>query len=128
MQSSANSTSEVVVTKAELSEFYPHIRSDADSFYVWYEWDGSEYQRTFSNTIRKWRAKAMYSGKKDINKRGGASRAAVVVLELRGASKLADDIEAIKTANDTLDNLTMVYFMQHNRQFETEKKLTRTPI
>lgn len=71
----------------------------------------------------------MYSGQKDINKRGGASRAAVIVIELKqeGIFNLVAR-EALKVANDTLDNLTMLFFMQHNRPFETEKKLTRTPI
>ena len=110
------------VTTAELSEFAPPTHANA--FYVWYEWDGSDYQRTYSTTVRKWRAKAMYSGQKDINKRGGASRAAVIVVEL----KRGDYTSAIKLANDTLDNLTMLFFMQHNRPFETEKKLTHPPI
>lgn len=128
MQSSVSSVSKVEIVKAELSEFGPPLHADA--FYVWYEWDGSDYTRTYSSTTRKWRAKAMYSHQKDVNKRGGAMRAAVTVVELTraGGAKLIDDMQAITLANDTLDNLVMLFFMKHNALFDVEKKLTSTPI
>jgi hypothetical protein len=128
MPSSANSISKVEIVKAELSEFEPPFRVDA--FYVWYEWDGSDYTRTYSTTTRKWRAKAMYTSEKDTYKRGSAMRAAVTVVELtrEGGAKLIDDMQAISLTNDTLDNLVMLFFMKHNKLFDVEKKLTNTPI
>ncbi len=127
MQSLTNFPSEVVVPKAEIATL--GVFKDAP-VYIWYEWRALHNQFTGARRVYIADAIAWWSHEPDPDRRGNASRAAMIQVEVYIA--LQDNANLWKakgadTANETLDNLATLFAMQHNLTFETQSRLHGFP-
>lgn len=127
MQSLISFPSKVVVPKAEIAQLV--VFKDAP-VYIWYEWTGTGTQFTGARRVYLADAVARWSHERNVDRRGHASRAAMISVEVYVA--LQDNAESwklkgLQTANETLDNLATLFAMQHNLSFEIERRLHGLP-
>lgn len=127
MQSSISFPSEVVVPKAEVATL--GVFKDAP-VYIWYEWNTLHNQFNGARRVYISDAIAWWSHEPNPDRRGNASRAALITVEVYVA--LNDNapswkLKGVETANETLDNLVVLFAMQHNISFETERRLNGFP-
>lgn len=98
--------------------------------YVWYEWNTVSNQFTGARRVYMADAIAWWSHEPNPDRRGGAMRAAQLCCEVYVS--LEDNPNEWKKkgfdlANETLDNLVMLFCMQHNKLFETQRRLGGFP-
>jgi len=128
MQSLVNLASEVRIEQAEVASTVAFVR-DAP-VYVWYEWGSGHKQFTGARLVYMADAIAWWSQEPNPDRRGTARRAAQLCCEIYVS--LDDNANEWKKkgedlANETLDNLVMLFVMQHNMNFETQSRLNSFP-
>lgn len=123
MQSLTSLASEVRIEQAEVRQ----IAAFKDApIYVWYEWGTCHTQFTGARRVYLVDAIAWWSHEPNPDRRGNAMRAAQLCAEVYVS--LEDNPNPWKEkgqdlANETLDNLVMLFCMQHNKLFETQRRL-----
>ncbi len=123
MTSSVNLASEVRIEQSQIAQLV--VFKDAP-IYVWYEWGSSHNQFTGARRVYMADAIAWWSHEPNPDRRGNAMRAAQLCAEAYVAlndNPYVWQEEAAKLANETLDNLVMLFCMQHNKLFETQRRL-----
>lgn len=128
MTSSVNLASEVRIENAEVAQHVSFLRDRP--VYIWYEWGTGHKQFTGARLVYMADAVAWCSNEPHSDRRGTATRAAQLCCEIYVA--LDDKPNEWKQkgkqlADETLDNLVMLFVMQHNLQFETQSRLNRFP-
>jgi hypothetical protein len=128
MQSLISFPSNVEVLSADI-----HATTGASPprpFYVFYEWTQNHIQN--NNGMRRfmWMAQAKGSNYHKLERPRTGFVVASVALRVSIAYKDIDRVwkqRGIDLANETLDNLVMLYAIQTQREFETESRLTFVP-
>jgi len=128
MQSLTSLASEVRIEKPEIARTAAFVR-DAP-VYIWYEWNTVHTQFTGARRVYMADAIAWWSHESNPDRRGNASRAAQLCCEVYVA--IGDKPHEWKQkgadiANETLDNLAMLFVMQNNMNFETQRRLNGFP-
>jgi len=98
--------------------------------YIWYEWNTCHTQFTGARRVYMADAIAWWSHEPNPDRRGNAMRAAQLCAEVYVS--LNDNPNPWKEkgahlANETLDNLVMLFCMQHDKLFETQRRLSAFP-
>jgi hypothetical protein len=127
MQSLTSLASEVRIEKAEIATL--GVFKDAP-IYIWYEWNTCHVQFTGARRVYMADAIAWWSHEPNPDRRGNAMRAAQLCAEVYVS--LDDNPNPWKEkgahlANETLDNLVMLFCMQHDKLFETQRRLSAFP-
>jgi len=128
MQSLISFPSKVEVLSAEMSSASrgPHDKP----FYVYYEWKEQKIQNYNGKRGFLWIAHAMGSNYHKLQRPRIGFVVADVAVQVSIAYKDVDRVwkqRGIDLANETLDNLVMLYAIQNQREFETESRLTFVP-
>ena len=128
MQSLISFPSEVKVLSADITSRSAHGLG-SNPIFVFYQWKSQHIQT--HNGMRRflWTANAMGSRHPAVT-RGSAFSIADVAVQVSIAYKDIDRVwkqRGIDLANETLDNLVMLYAIQNQREFETEARLTFVP-
>jgi hypothetical protein len=129
MTSSVNLASEVRIEQAEVRQLAAF--KDAP-IYVWYEWGTCHTQFTGARRVYLADAVAWWSHEPNPDRRGNAMRAAQLCCEVYVSFDDHGDPaelkqEGVDLANETLDNLVMLFCMQHDKLFETQRRLSAFP-
>lgn len=127
MQSLTSLASEVRIEQPQIAQLV--VFKDAP-IYIWYEWNTYRVQSTGARRVYMADAIAWWSHEPLVDRRGYASRAAQLCAEVYVS--LNDNPNPWKEkgahlANETLDNLVMLFCMQHDKLFETQRRLSAFP-
>lgn len=119
------------MTQAEIAQNTVWVRNKAHlPIYVWYEWVtwGSRFH---INRYYEWEAKAWCSNEPAPDRRGGATPAAWMAVSV-GVAPLDHaetwKLKGVDIANETLDNLVMLFCMQNDKTFEIQRRLVGVPL
>jgi hypothetical protein len=133
MQSLISFPSNVEVLSADIRKD-PVKGAEGTRLHIYYEWDSQQIQRRNGTRRFFWQASAMGSYQPMHDKPHRQPRRFVVAdvaIQVSIAYKDIDRVwkqRGIDLANETLDNLVMLYAIQNQCEFETEQYLTFVPL